>query len=172
MNMKLDNRGFTLVELLAVIVILAIVALVTTPAILNVINNSRRSGAEDKAWGTIDAVRLAYVQSQSLDNEGVIDKATYSVGFSSSDTTADEIKKVGQRNVTVSGEMPSAGIVRINTETGNIIAVGLTYTKGGKYVCTSNTEGTDMCCKSGSSAPTGTDKANCGRDDFNGSLAS
>ena len=35
--MKDKMKGFTLVELLAVIIILAIVALVTTPAILNVI---------------------------------------------------------------------------------------------------------------------------------------
>jgi len=33
-----NMKGFTLVELLAVIVILAVVALVTTPLILNTIN--------------------------------------------------------------------------------------------------------------------------------------
>ena len=34
--MKRKNRGFTLVELLAVIVILALIALIATPIILNV----------------------------------------------------------------------------------------------------------------------------------------
>ena len=36
--MKEKNKGFTLVELLAVIVILALIALIATPIILNVIN--------------------------------------------------------------------------------------------------------------------------------------
>ena len=36
----INKKGFSLVELLAVIVILAIVALVTTPIILNVINDT------------------------------------------------------------------------------------------------------------------------------------
>lgn len=36
-----DNKGFTLVELLAVIVILALIALITVPNILKTINNSK-----------------------------------------------------------------------------------------------------------------------------------
>lgn len=37
----MKNRGFTLLELLAVIVILAIIALIATPLILNVIEKSK-----------------------------------------------------------------------------------------------------------------------------------
>ena len=42
-NQSTNNiiRGFTLVELLAVIVILALIALITAPVVLNVIENSR-----------------------------------------------------------------------------------------------------------------------------------
>ena len=40
---KLNNKGFTLVELLAVIIILAIVVGITIPSITSVINNSKNS---------------------------------------------------------------------------------------------------------------------------------
>ena len=40
--MKEKNKGFTLVELLAVIVILALIALIATPIILNVINDAKK----------------------------------------------------------------------------------------------------------------------------------
>ena len=162
--MKVNTKGFTLVELLAVIVILGIVALVTTPAILNVINNARRSGAEDKAWGTIDAVKLAYVQSQSLDYaDEVLDNQT--IDFS----TAGE-KTIGNRKITVSGEMPSAGKVHVDvTNTGKITAVNLKFTKNGTYICTSNTEGTAMCCISGNNAPSDSNKSQC--KGFTGTLA-
>ena len=60
--MRNNSKGFTLIELLAVIVILAIIALITTPIILNVIEDARVNAAEDKAWGTIDAVRLSFTK--------------------------------------------------------------------------------------------------------------
>ena len=125
--MKDKMKGFTLVELLAVIIILAIVALVTTPAILNVINNSRLEGAKDKTWGTIDAVKLAYTQSQTIDNKDIVDNPV--VTFSSG--SDNSLEKLG-RAVTISGEKPTGG----------------TVTKNGKYSCTTNTAGTEVnCCK-------------------------
>lgn len=54
--MKNNKKGFTLVELLAVIVILAIIALIATPIILNVIDDARKNSARNSAYGYIDAV--------------------------------------------------------------------------------------------------------------------
>ena len=42
----MKKKGFTLVELLAVIVILAIIALISTPIILGVIEKTRIGAAE------------------------------------------------------------------------------------------------------------------------------
>ena len=47
----MNKKGFTLVELLAVIVILAIIALIATPLILNVIDNAKKGAAEASANG-------------------------------------------------------------------------------------------------------------------------
>ena len=145
-----DTKGFTLVELLAVIVILAIVALITTPAILNVINNSRLEGAKDKAWGTIKSVQLAYTQAQTIDNyteatsssNGITvdaDANTITVDFSSG------IPKFGARSVTFTGETPKSGQVIINTASGQITCKDLEFTGNGHYKCTT-TDGKTMDC--------------------------
>ena len=53
------RKGFTLVELLAVIAIISMVAVITTPIIINVIENSRRQAAEASAKGYARAVEQA-----------------------------------------------------------------------------------------------------------------
>ena len=58
MNKK---KGFTLVELLAVIVILAIIALIATPIILNVINDAKKEAAKDSFYGYMDAIEKAII---------------------------------------------------------------------------------------------------------------
>lgn len=149
-----NAKGFTLVELLAVIVILAIVALVTTPAILNVINNSRVEGAKDKAWGTIDAVRLAYTQAQTAGYEEATDTnagITYTANASKTggtiavDFSKGEAVAFGTKKVTYSGDKPVSGTVTINTETGAITASNLKFTGNGTYTC-STTDGKTMSC--------------------------
>ncbi len=50
--------GFTLVELLAVIVILAIIAAIAIPAIGHIINNSRHKAEVNDALQIIDAAKL------------------------------------------------------------------------------------------------------------------
>ena len=57
------KKGFTLVELLAVIIILAIVVGITIPAVLKTINNSRRSGGQDAAEIVANWIDDQYVLS-------------------------------------------------------------------------------------------------------------
>ena len=52
------KKGFTLVELLAVIVILGVIAAITTPIMRGVIENSRRESFLDSVNGIIQAVEL------------------------------------------------------------------------------------------------------------------
>ena len=58
----MKNKGFTLVELLAVIVVLAIIALITIPTISGVVNKARLNSLKDSAYGLIDASNLYYAQ--------------------------------------------------------------------------------------------------------------
>lgn len=141
--MRNNSKGFTLIELLAVIVILAIIALITTPIILNVIEDSRKNSAVDKAWGTIDAVRVAYSQAQaSADPVGIPftvnfpkgnNKGTENTDWGTVVATGGGYGKgyINDQAVSASGEMPQEGFVTIKAD-GSIIAHSLKF---GQYYC-------------------------------------
>ena len=126
----MNKKGFTLIELLAVIVILAIIALITAPIILGVIEGARKDAAKDKAWGTINAVELAYAQDQVKDS-------TYKIGTPI--TFNNKKASVGSIQVKASGELPESGTVTIR-EDGSIIAQGLKF-QG--YTCSTIKSETD-----------------------------
>ena len=69
---KLNRKGFTLVELLAVIIILAIVVGITIPAVLTMVDSARAKAGEDGASVVADWVDKQY---------GLV-----SIGFGSADT--------------------------------------------------------------------------------------
>ena len=56
------NKGLTLIELLAVIVILGIIALIVVPNVLRIVNNSRKDSAVVSAKGYIESVKASIVQ--------------------------------------------------------------------------------------------------------------
>ena len=147
--MRNNSKGFTLIELLAVIVILAIIALITTPIILNVIEDSRRNAAVDKAWGTIDAVRVAYSQAQTgTDPVGIPftvnfpkgnSKGTLNTDWGTVTATGGGYGKgyINDQAVSASGEMPQGGFVTIKAD-GSIIAYKLRF---GQYYCSTMDKG-------------------------------
>ncbi len=145
----MNKKGFTLIELLAVIVILAIIALITAPIILGVIENARKDSAKDKAWGTINAVELAYAQDQIKDS-------SYKIGTPVIFTNKEAL--VGTTLVKASGELPESGTVTIRDD-GSIIAQNLKF-QG--YTCSTiksetNTEpdpNNMVCVKGDSQVPT------------------
>ncbi len=130
-----NNKGFTLIELLAVIIILAIIALITTPIILNVVNKARLDAAKDKAWGTMDAVKVAYAQDQA-DNETLV-SFPLTVTFP---RVGDVGGTVGKTEVKMSGQKPESGTVTMH-EDGTFTCEKLKF---GSYCCTS--DGNDMNC--------------------------
>ena len=81
------KKGFTLVELLAVVVLLAIVALIATPIIGNVIETSEESANQRSIEGYADAVRNEYYNQQTGGGIPVID----SEFLSKVDTEGNEI---------------------------------------------------------------------------------
>ena len=57
----MDKKGFTLVELLAVIVILAVIALIATPQVLGMIESARKGATESSTLSYVDSVEKAIV---------------------------------------------------------------------------------------------------------------
>ena len=99
--MKEKNKGFTLVELLAVIVILALIALIATPIILNVINDAKKQAAKDSAYGYMDAVEK-YIVSSELEDKSIKD-GIYRV---------EDLNK----KISVKGSTPDNGIIKIENK--------------------------------------------------------
>ncbi len=56
----MKKNGFTLVELLAVIVILALIALIATPIVMNVVANSQKSAFSSSLNGIKNAIEADY----------------------------------------------------------------------------------------------------------------
>jgi len=92
---KIRTHGFTLVELLAVIIVLAIIALIATPVILNVVEDAREEARKDSVIGYADAVRLSYAED-ILDQSG------------------DDLKDLADKKM--QGEEVNCNIVKYNTE--------------------------------------------------------
>ena len=123
------NKGFTLVELIAVVVILSLIAIITTPAYDSISNNIKTRNYESKK-STIKAHTLSYVEKY-LKNEAYDGTKSKTLCFSvnylirngiiSSDSETDEYI---ENNVT--GEKYRNEIfINVYYETGKLKLVGL-----------------------------------------------
>ncbi len=56
------SKGFTLVELLAVIVILAVLVLLAVPSVIKMLDNSKKNAFQVEANSLIESAKLAYAQ--------------------------------------------------------------------------------------------------------------
>ena len=77
--MKLNNKGFTLVELLAVIVILAVVMLIGVTAVGPLMSKAEKSALASEGVGLVNAAKTAYQAEQMNSNSKI--KATSTVCF-------------------------------------------------------------------------------------------
>ena len=114
----MKNKAFTLIELLAVIVILAIIALIATPIILNIINNARDESNKRSAELYLTAAELAVVKA-NFDNELFNTTCTVQQGG----------------NMTCSGV---DGTLQVKMDNSEEIKGGTIKFQDGKIICVSN----------------------------------
>jgi len=97
------EKGFTLVELIAVIILLGIIALIAIPTVNELLKEARMSAFEDTAYGLVRAGTL-YYQKQELRDE-----VTSNITFTFPEATGLE----------VSGKKPSSGTMVVDID-GNV----------------------------------------------------
>lgn len=124
------NKGFTLVELIAVITILSLIAIITTPAYDNISNNIKTKNYESKK-NTIKAHTLSYVEKY-LKNKAYEVTGSKTLCFSvnylirngiiSSDSETDEYI---ENNVTGEKYRGDTIFVKINYDTNNLKLIGI-----------------------------------------------
>ena len=77
------SKGFTLVELLAVIVILAVLVLAATPAVSNIMQKSQKNSFKNEILGIVKTMSTAYTEKSSKKIEakttGLTGKTVYNV---------------------------------------------------------------------------------------------
>ncbi|QKS73283.1 prepilin-type N-terminal cleavage/methylation domain-containing protein [Paenalkalicoccus suaedae] len=92
-KMLKNQKGLTLVELLAVIVILGIIAAIAIPAIANIIDNSRKDAHIANAEALVNASRLA------IAGENIVGDETFVVV---GDTEGEDLVELGYMNDSLS----------------------------------------------------------------------
>ena len=115
------KQAFTLIELLAVIIILAVIALIATPIVMKVIESSKKSAAERSSENFIREVET---ESLSLRAEGTILNGIYSINENgnlcpTNEESCDETKEI---KINMAGTKPSGGSVVISN--GKVQATG------------------------------------------------
>ena len=83
----MNKKGFTLVELLAVIVILAIIALIATPIVLNVINQAQEGADARSVEAYAKALETKYYAEKVLGNNVTLT----SVSITTADYNGDAV---------------------------------------------------------------------------------
>lgn len=116
----MKKRGFTLMELLAVIVILAIIALIAVPIILNVIDETKKKAIKESANGYLDAVEKSIVL-ENLKEKNFNDGTYY---IKNGDLYSDDNLETKILDVKVKGDIPNGS--DLNIEKGRITSCYLT----------------------------------------------
>ena len=105
----MKKKGFTLIELLAVIVILAVIALISMPLVLNTIDESRRSAANESANSYVSAVETAIVSDMINSNYTYDGQKTFNI-INKGKIIKNNDKELG---INIKGIYPTDGYVVI-----------------------------------------------------------
>ena len=135
------KRGFTLVELLAVIVILAVILIIAMPKISDVIKNSKEASLETTAKLIASQAEKKYTENQVLDNSSTIkcsDVAKISdADYESCNITFDS---KGNAKVTIVGKGKFEGMAVCNANK-NSATVSSNCSTDAKYFSYEEVEG-------------------------------
>ena len=142
---KMNNKGFSLVELIVVIAIMAVLIGVLAPQFMKYVEKSRESTDIQNLDTCVSAVRTYYADKDTVPNEVTI-SGTKSNKFAGD---ANALADGGCANSVVKGDWGSTGIsAKINMKTGAVEYSGTsTYYKatsdksGFEAVTTTNTNG-------------------------------
>ena len=119
--MKINTKAFTLIELLAVIVILAIIALIATPIVLNIIKDSKENTIKISAENYLSALdnSIALNKEKIKNNTyDIIDKGNICLEY-------DSTNCINELKLKVEGTIPESGTITI--EKGIVVSYELVY---------------------------------------------
>ena len=112
----MSNKGFTLVELLAVIVILAIIALIAVPIVVNIINDSKKESQQRSIDLYIDTVHKRITQENmkvKYDPERCDILENGNVKCYSGETTLKTSTGEEELKIEMNGKKPESGTITI-----------------------------------------------------------
>ena len=115
------KKGFTLVELLAVIVILSVIALIAIPLILNIVSDAKKSALKDSTYTLVKAAEnyLSMEQIHGKEIDWKTNKITNEKYISFNLSNEEDVKKL-----LVKGKIPKKGRVEI-TNKGDTFVVAI-----------------------------------------------
>ena len=75
-----NKNGFTLVELLAVVILLSVISLIVVPQVMKLVNDIKKGAAEDSVYGYINAILYKITLDEPTVSGNKITDGTYNVG--------------------------------------------------------------------------------------------
>ena len=143
---KINSKGFTLVELLAVIVIMGILMMVAIPSVTRTIENSRKDTFVDIAKSYANAARTLWT-ADGLTCGGIVSSAVddgdYYILINTKDTARVNLPVlVDQGGKSSWGNRDVSGYVRVHIETKSVTAAGNTEAKRTTSFYVALTDGT------------------------------
>lgn len=119
MNVKTSQKGFTLIELVVVIVILGILAVTAAPKFIDLTSDAKASTIEAVKGAINSAADLAHAKALVEGvTSGAISIAGQNIQFENSYPTAASILLLMDINSTVSGATPVGDFVHTTTASG------------------------------------------------------